>query len=121
MEESLFDDWLSRLGKAWSERNPQAAAELFSKDCKYYENVFDEPCKSWDDILNLWSVVPENQKDVTFEHNILCVSDNTGIANWRVTRILLPSNKQQHINGIFQVSLNEQGLCTYFKQYNPLD
>jgi hypothetical protein len=120
MEKSLFDSWLSKLGEAWSERNPQKAAALFSKDCRYYESVFNEPCESWEDILKLWLVVPENQKDVTFEHNILCVSDNTGIANWKVVRTLLPSNKKQYIDGIFQVSLNKQGLCTFFKQWRAV-
>ena len=84
------------------------------------ESVFEEPCKSWNDILRVWSVVPHNQKDVTFDFDILSVSDNVGIANWKVTRTLLPSNEKQFIDGIFQVSLNKHGLCTYFKQWRAV-
>ncbi len=117
MNKSGFETWLTKLGKAWSERNPKTAASLFSKDCKYYESVFEEPCKSWDDILKLWLVVPENQKDVTFDFKVIAVSDKTCIANWRVSRTLLPNNEKQFIDGIFQISLNKKGLCNYFRQW----
>src|SRR3989338_8005821 len=117
MDMSDFENWFTKHGKAWSERNPKAAASLFSKDCKYYESVFEEPCKSWDGILKLWSIVPENQKDITFVFKILAISDTYCIANWQVTRTLLPSNEKQLIDGIYQVSLNNKGLCTYFKQW----
>ena len=97
MNKPDFEAWLRKHGKAWSERNSKASASLFSKDCMYYETVFEEPCKSWDDILKLWLVVPNNQKDITFDFEIIAVSDNFGIANWRVTRILLPSDEKQLI------------------------
>ena|SRR3989338_1447970 len=120
MNKSDFETWFKKLGKAWSARNPKAAASLFSKDCKYYESVFVEPCKNWDDILKLWLIVPKNQKNVTFEFKLISISDNVGIANWKVTRTLLPSNEKQLVDGIFQVSLNKQGLCNYFKQWRAV-
>jgi hypothetical protein len=93
---------------------------LFSKDCKYYEFAYGKPCKSWNDILKLWSVVPKNQKDVTFDFEILAVSDNTCIVNWGVSRTLIPSEKKQFIDGIFQISLNKEGLCNFFKQWRTV-
>ncbi|HLC64617.1 MAG TPA: nuclear transport factor 2 family protein [Candidatus Nanoarchaeia archaeon] len=120
MNKSDFENWMAKLGKAWSERNPKAAASLFSKDCKYYESAFEKPCKSWYGILKLWLVVPENQKDVTFDFEVLAFSGTWCIANWQVSRALLPSNERQLIDGIFQIFLNEQKLCTYFKQWRSV-
>lgn len=120
MDKSYFEFWFKKLGKAWSERDPRAAASLFSKDCKYYESVFEEPCKNWNDIFKLWKAVPENQKDVNFNFRVLAASDNSSIANWQVTRTYLPTKKKQFIDGIFQVSLNKQGLCIYFKQWRAV-
>lgn len=120
MDKAEFEAWLKKHGKAWSGRNPEEAASLFSKDCRYYESVFEEPCKSWDGILKLWLVVPKNQKNVTFDFEIIAVSDELGIANWRVTRTLLPSGEKQLIDGIYKISLNEQGLCNYFKQWRAV-
>jgi hypothetical protein len=115
-----FKDWLTKLGKAWSGSNSKAAASLFSKDCKYYESVFEKPRDSWNDILKLWLAVPENQKDITFDFKIIAFSDDACVANFKVSRTLLPSNKKQLIDGIFQFSLNEQGLCNYFKQWRTV-
>jgi len=119
MNKSDFKVWLKKFGESWSRRNPKTAS-LFSRDCKYYESALGEPCKSWDDIFKLWLVVPENQKDVAFNFQIIAFSDNTCAANWRVTRTLLPSKEKQIIDGIFQISLNKQGLCNYFKQWRTV-
>ena len=120
MEKQKFQDWFEKLGKAWSARDPQKAANLFSKNVKYYESVFDPPCESWDKVFELWKVVPENQKDVIFEFEIMAVSDDLAVANWKVNRTLLPSNRKQNIDGIFVAKLNEEGLCNYFKQWRAV-
>ena len=120
MEKPDYESWFKKFGKAWSNRNSEAAASLFAKNCKYYESVFEAPCKSWNDILNLWLIIPKNQKNITFDFKLLGVYDNICIANWRVARTLLPKNKKQLIDGIFQVSLNEKGLCTFFKQWRTI-
>lgn len=120
MKKSDFETWLTKLGKAWSKRDPKKAASLFSKDCKYYESALGEPCKNWGDILKLWLVVRKNQNGVTFNFEVICFADNTCLANWKVKRILIPSKEKQLIDGIFQFSLNEQGLCNYFKQWRTV-
>ena len=120
MDRADFEIWSKKHFKAWSERNPQEAALLFSKDCEYYESVFEEPCKTWDDILRLWLVIPENQKDITYKFEIIAVKDNVGIVNWKMRRTLLPSLERQLIDGVYQISLNKEGLCSYFKQWRSV-
>ncbi len=120
MNKSALEDWLKKLGNAWSKRDPKAAASLFSKDCRYYEAALEKPCKSWNDILSLWLVVPKNQKGIKFSFKLLSTSGNTAVANWKVTRTLIPGNEKQQIDGIFQISLNDKGLCTFFKQWRTV-
>lgn len=90
---------------------------LFSKDVQYYESALGEPCASWEDVSKLWEVVPKNQKDITFDFEVVAVADDVGIANWQVTRTLVPSGTNQKIDGIFLVTLNKDGLCDLFKQW----
>ena len=120
MNQSNYKLWLSNLGSAWSERDPETAASLFSKNCKYFESVFEPPCASWDAILKLWQAVPNNQKNVTFKLEIIGFSDGFCITNWKVSRSLIPSNEKQLIDGIFYFSLNQSGLCDYFKQWRSV-
>jgi len=117
MSNNKFTEWFNKLGEAWSERDPHKAANLFSKDVEYYESVFDSPCENWDKVLELWKVVPDNQKDITFDFELVAVADNLAVANWKVTRTLLPTNQKQIIDGIFIIKLNDEGRCNYFKQW----
>jgi len=120
MTDKKFKDWFQKLGEAWTERDPHQAANLFSKDVEYYESVFDSPCENWDKVLNLWKVVPTNQKDVTFDFEIIATKNDLAVANWKVTRTLLPTNQKQIIEGIFVIKLNDEGRCNYFKQWRAV-
>ena len=119
MQKSDFEAWFKKLGQAWVNRNPDAALTLFSKDVKYYESVFQPPC-NWDGALALWQIVPKNQEGVSFEFDLLSYSEDQAVANFRVSRTLLPDNVPQEINGIFLIKLNEKGLCTLFKQWRTI-
>jgi len=116
-----FQNWLDQLGEAWVNLNPQEAANLFSKDVEYYESALKAPCENWNQVLDLWKVIPTNQKDVAFNFDILFNSDNSCVANWRIDRTLLPQNIQQKIDGIFVFKLNDDGLCDYFKQWRTVE
>lgn len=120
MDSPKFKDWFNKLGQSWTERDPLRAANLFSKDVQYYESAFNSPCENWKKVLDLWKSVPINQKDITFNFEIILTKGNLAIANWTVSRTLLPANKKQMINGIFIIRLNKDNLCNYFKQWRTV-
>lgn len=113
-------EWFTKLGHYWSSLDPNGAANLFSKDVIYYESVFEKPCANWEEVFALWKLVPKNQKDVSYKFEIISTSGNLAIANWQVSRVLLPSNKTQTIDGIFIIKLNRNGLCNYLKQWRTI-
>ncbi len=117
IDSTTYQHWLTDLGKAWVALDPQIAANLFSKDVEYYESATKKPCQSWDEVFDLWKVIPANQKDVSFDYDVLAVSGNLCIVNWRVERTQLPQLSHQKIDGIFVIKLNDEGLCNYFKQW----
>lgn len=120
MHDEKFNNWLTLLGKAWMALDPKSASELFSKDVVYYESALNAPCKSWEEVRNLWEVIPSNQKNVMFHFEILSATEKGCFANWQVERTLLPQNTQQKIDGIFLFRLNAEGLCSYFKQWRTV-
>ncbi|MFA4946333.1 MAG: nuclear transport factor 2 family protein [Candidatus Micrarchaeia archaeon] len=119
MEKTEFEEWFKQLGNAWCARDPEKAASLFSKNVEYYESVFEPPC-NWDKVLELWLAVPKNQKDITYDFEIISTAGNLAVCNWKVSRTMLPDNKLQRINGIFIIRLNQAGLCDYFKQWRSV-
>lgn len=101
----------------WKNRDVESVMKIISKDCKYYESVFEEPCKNIDEIKKLWEVVPVNQKDIEYSYEILSEDDNFCLINFKLERTILPSETRQKIDGIFQISLDQDGLLNYFKQW----
>ncbi len=104
----------------WKNRDVKAVMKTISKDCKYYETVFDEPCSSFDEIKKLWEVVPENQKDIEYDYKIILEDEKYCIVNFFVKRTLIPSGTIVNMDGIFQISLDENGLCSFFKQWRSV-
>ena len=121
MTKQQCDDWLTRYGKAWSSLDPNAVMQMIDRDnLTYYESTFNEPKTSWDEVNALWQIVPTNQKDVTFWHEILMEKDDSVLAHVKVTRTMLPSGENQDIDAAFLFRVNEDGLCTYFRQWRML-
>lgn len=57
------------------------------------------------------------QKDIEYTYQIVACNEETCIINWQMTRIMTKTNTKQEIDGIFQVSLNDNGKCILFKQW----
>ena len=115
-----YNKWIKDFMTAWKEKDVEAVMRTISKNCKYYETVFDESCSSFDDIRKLWEVVPTNQKDIEYNYKIILKNDEFCIVNFFVKRTLIPSGVVQNIDGIFQISLDENGLCSFFKQWRSV-
>ena len=112
-----YDKWMTSFMEGWKNRDVETVMKTISKDCKYYESVFGEPCSDLNAIRKLWEVVPTNQKDIEYSYKILLENENFCIINFFVERTLMPSEVKQKIDGIFQISLDQDELCNYFKQW----
>jgi len=112
-----YNNWTKEFMESWKELDWKRTLKILDKEVKYYENPIDEPCKTFEDVINLWNVVADNQKDINYEYEIVAYNDNTCVINWQMTRTMTTNNTKQEIDGIFQISLNEDGKCTYFKQW----
>ena len=112
-----YNNWTKEFMESWKELDWQRTLKTLDKEVKYYENPIDEPCKTFEDVVGLWSVVGDNQKDIDYKFEIVSYNENTCIINWQMTRTMTANNIRQEIDGIFQVSVNDEGKCTYFKQW----
>lgn len=112
-----YEKWTKEFMDSWKELDWKRTLKTLSKDVKYYENPIDEPCSNFEEVTNLWSVVAENQKDIEYKFEILIYNEETCIINWQMTRTMTEGNIKQEIDGIFQISLDKEGKCTYFKQW----
>ncbi len=112
-----YENWTKEFMDSWKELDYERTLETLDKNVKYYENPIDEPCKNFKEVTNLWNIVADNQKDIDYKFEIIAYDENTCIINWQMTRTMIKGNVKQEIDGIFQISLNNEGKCTYFKQW----
>lgn len=112
-----YDTWTKEFMESWKLLDWRKTLALLSEDVKYYENPIDAPCKNFEEVTNLWNVVEENQKDIDYKYKIISFNEETCIINWQMTRTMTKTGVKQEIDGIFQVSVNDEGKCTYFKQW----
>ena|SRR5215210_5657501 len=118
MEREAFEDWLDRYGKAWETRDPIGAVALFSEDALYEETPLSEPMRGRDAILEYWSNVPRSQENITFEHEIVTITGNTGIALWRASYDPLPdAGERVAIDGVLFASFDENDRCSRFREW----
>jgi nuclear transport factor 2 (NTF2) superfamily protein len=82
MEPKTFKSWLEAYGRAWTGRDPQAAADLFTEDGTYQVTPFVEPIRGRSAIFDYWVHVTETQRNFQFGHEILAVTEEAGTARW---------------------------------------
>ena len=112
-----YNTWTKEFMESWKELDWKRTLKTLDKNIEYYENPIDAPCKSFEDVMSLWNVVADNQKNIDYKYEIILFDDKTCIINWQMTRTMTSDDSRQEIDGIFQISLNEEGLCTFFKQW----
>lgn len=117
MNEINLEKWLKTLGEAWVTKNPELTGSICADDVKYYEHPFEEPRVGRKAVVEEWQNVPNSQKDITFDFDIIGITNDTGVAHWRAEFTRVPVGKRDILDGIFTVKLNERGLCTEFHMW----
>ena len=117
MEHAEFASWLEAYGRAWRERNPQAAADLYAEDGTYQVTPFVEPMRGRPAIYEYWVHVAETERNIQFGYEILAVSQEAGIARWWASFLIVPQGLQTRLDGIFLISLREDGRCQSLREW----
>jgi hypothetical protein len=112
-----FKSWLNALGQAWITRDPKAAANICAENVLYFETPFDKPLTSKKEIEEIWLEVPNSQKDIEFNYEIVSVNQEIGVAKWRASFTRLPLGIRDTLDGIYIAKLDNDGLCKEFHQW----
>src|SRR5256885_9332727 len=99
-----FASWLDAYGRAWTSRDPRAAADLFAADGIYQVTPFVEPMRGREAIFDYWTHVTQTEQDIQFAYEILPLTPEQGIARWRASFLPVPPGLQTHPDGIFVTS-----------------
>ena len=117
MDETMFRSWLDSYGRAWQERDPNAAAELYTEDGTYQVTPFLEPMRGREAIRAYWNEVTETEKNISFSCEVLATTEMFGIARWRASFERTPPGLKTKLDGIFLIELDTSGKCTSLREW----
>ncbi|GIV57775.1 MAG: hypothetical protein KatS3mg042_0688 [Rhodothermaceae bacterium] len=117
MTNARFSRWCRAYGRVWEDRDPDAAAALFTPDARYYETPFTPPMQGRDAIRAYWAEAVRGQRDITFSYRILSVSGMLGLAHCQASFFRVPGHRQVQLDGILAVELNEAGQSQTFREW----
>jgi hypothetical protein len=118
--------WLDAYGKAWEERDPAAASQLFTEDAVYQWGPFDRKLRGRVMIREAWAEAVETQQNIAFGYEVLTATARGGIVRWWVTNDAPEQNLREKAEGIFRLGFDDSGLCTSLEEWwnatdEPLD
>src|SRR5262245_53861435 len=117
MDRTAFESWLEGYGRAWRNRNAQAAANLFKEDGTYQVTPFAEPMRGRAAIFEYWSHVAGTERDIQFDYEVLAVTSEAGIARWWASFVIVLQELKTKLDGIFLISLDGDGLCQSLREW----
>ena len=112
-----FKSWLDAYGQAWKDRNPEATTALFTENSTYQVTPFLEPMCGRKAIFEYWSEVAQTEENIKFGYEILVASPEHNIARWSAAFMIVPPGLQTQLDGIFLISLDEQGRCNSLREW----
>jgi hypothetical protein len=112
-----YKNFLKKFMNSWKNLEGEKTCEFFADKLQYFENPIDPPLTSKEKVFPLWSIVRENQKDISYKGNILFEDEKSCIYHSKMQRTMVKTNKVQKIDGIFEIKLNSKNLLAYFKQW----
>jgi hypothetical protein len=119
-------EWLDAYGRAWEDRDAQAAGNLFTDDAVYQWGPFGRRLRGRVMIREAWADAVEEQDNVSFGYEVLGASARGGIVRWWCSMDIPPRAVRQKIEGIFRLAFDESGLCSSLEEWwnsteEPLD
>ena len=108
--------WATKFFESWKNLEGVKTTELLSEDVEYYETALGEPCRMFEEVIELWRVVPSNQANIAYTFNIVAYNEDRCVINWKMSRTL-NGEIEQKIDGIIVFSLDSENKCSYFKQW----
>ena len=109
------EEWIEAYGRAWEEREPDAAAALFTKDAVYRAHPFREPHLGTDGIRAYWAQATATQADVRVRFGEPIVSGERTAVEWWTT--MRAEGEEVTIPGCLLLRFARDGRCEELREY----
>lgn len=107
--------WAEAYGKAWEERDADAAVGLFTEDAEYRDSAFTEPYQGAVGVHGYWSTVTASQSDVRVKMGRPFADGNRAVVEFWTNM----KNEGQDVTlaGALLLEFAEDGRCRRLREY----
>ena len=109
------EEWIEAYGRAWKEREPDAAAALFTGDAVYRAHPFREPHLGTEGIRAYWAQATATQADVRVRFGKPIVSGERVAVEWWTT--MRAEGEEVTIPGCLLLRFARDGRCEELREY----
>ena len=108
-------EWVEGYRRAWEERDPDAAAALFTEDATNRSLIFEEPHRGRSGVAEYWRVVTEGQSEVRVRMGAPFADGvRVGVEFWTNMKV---GGDDVTLPGILLLEFAEDGLCRRLREY----
>jgi uncharacterized protein (TIGR02246 family) len=110
-----IEAWIEGYRIAWEERDPQAAADLFTEDATYRSNIFETPHRGRTGVADYWAGVTEAQSDITVRMGRPFVDgDRVAVEFWANMKV---AGDDVTLPGCLLLQMADDGRCERLREY----
>jgi SnoaL-like domain len=110
-------EWLDAYGKAWEDRDPEAAADLFTENAVYQWGPFGRRLRGRVMIREAWADAVERQANVKFGYEVMSATHRGGIVRWWCAMDVPSDAVRRQLEGVFRLVFDETGLCKGLEEW----
>jgi ketosteroid isomerase-like protein len=114
---AAVETWLGKYERAWEQRDPEQAGQLFAETAVYRETPFQAPMNGRAAIRKYWTDVTADQRSIDFKSDVIAVRGNVGVAHWSATFESAASGDKVELDGVFVLTFDASGLCTSLREW----
>jgi ketosteroid isomerase-like protein len=117
-------EWVDGYARAWSERDPDGAAALFTEDCTYLDHPTAEPHRGQEGVRSYWANVTSTQErpNVRMGEPIVSADGRRAAVEFWVR--MLNSGAEVSVIGILFLRFAADGRCEELREawhFEPAD
>ena len=114
---AAVEKWLAGYERAWEQRDPARAAELFTATASYHEMPFETPKAGQAGIREYWAQVTADQRDIDFRSQVIAVNGQTAVAHWSATFTVASTGARMALDGMFVLTFDGSGRCSELREW----
>ena len=103
--------------QAFNAQDSEAAAKLFTEDGTYQWGPFGKRLVGRDEIRAEWDAHQDPNEVAEMRYEVIAVTPEVGVTRWIASHANPREGRIHRMDGVFVVTLTEEGLCDSFSEW----